>query len=90
MASDSSNNYDLYINPYSICSIMVSYTTALRGEPKDSDSDMSITEHEVNIFHAEQLTEDFLTQVNPEGQVRQDRFSITLNQFGFLTPHTFD
>jgi hypothetical protein len=67
----STSNYDLYINPYSICSIMVTYTVALRGEPKDAESDMPIVQHDVDIFHAEQLTEAFLTEINPEGQVRR-------------------
>ena len=64
--------YDLYIHPYSICSIMVMYTVALRGEPKDPDSKMPIVQHEVDIFHEEQLTEAFLTGINPEGQVHVD------------------
>jgi hypothetical protein len=68
----SSSNYDLYINPYSICSIMVVYTMALRGEPKDAESDMPTVLHDVDIFHTEQLTEAFLTEINPEGQVRED------------------
>ena len=67
----STSNYDLYINTYSICSIMVEYTIALRGEPKDAESDMPIVLHDVDLFRTEQLTEAFLTEINPEGQVRE-------------------
>jgi hypothetical protein len=57
---------------------MVTYTAALRGKPKDTNSEVSIVEHEVDIFHAEQLTEAFLTEINPEGQVRKDSLQSSL------------
>lgn len=86
------SSYDLYISPYSICSIMVEYTIALRGEPIDDKSEMSVIRHEVDIFHAEQLTEAFLTEINPEGQVCEYILSTSLIAFfqiGLLTGHTF-
>ena len=65
------SQYDLYISHHSICSIQVMYTVALWGEPKDAESAMSIAQHEVDISNAAQLTEAFLTEMNPEGQVRE-------------------
>ncbi|KIX03226.1 uncharacterized protein Z518_06778 [Rhinocladiella mackenziei CBS 650.93] len=59
----------LYHYDYSICSLMVRYTYALRGEPKDEASDIILTERHVDLFRSEQLTEDFLRNINPKGQV---------------------
>jgi hypothetical protein len=62
--------YVLYHHPYSICSIMVRYALALRGEPKAASDEMVVEERVVEIFKGEQLTEHFLCEVNPKGQVR--------------------
>jgi hypothetical protein len=64
-------SYILYYHPFSVCSIMVRYTYALRGPPKDSTSDMSVQEQMVDIFNDEQLSEHFLTAINPKGQVKR-------------------
>jgi hypothetical protein len=50
---------------------MVRYTLALRGEPVDAASEMTIEEREVDIFREAQLEENFLCEVNPKGQVRE-------------------
>jgi hypothetical protein len=63
-------SYTLYHHPYSICSIMVRYTLALRGSPKDPSSQINVTEKVVDIFHEAQLEEDFLLNINAKGQVR--------------------
>ena len=63
--------YTLLHNPFSICSLMVRYAIAVRGEPKDESSAMSITEQVVDLFHSEQLKEEYLCEVNPKGQVRE-------------------
>lgn len=62
-------HYGLYFNPYSICSLMVLYTMALRGETKDPESEMTVETLEVDIFHEKQLDEHFLCEINAEGQV---------------------
>ncbi|KAL3446404.1 hypothetical protein BJX65DRAFT_279528 [Aspergillus insuetus] len=59
----------LYHHPYSICSIMVRQTIAIRGEAIDADSEAHITEQVVEIFKEEQFSEHFLTEINPLGQV---------------------
>ena len=62
-------HYGLYFHPYSICSLMVLYTLALRGEAKDPESEMTVETQEVDIFHEKQLDEHFLCEINAEGQV---------------------
>jgi hypothetical protein len=62
-------HYGLYFNYYSICSLMVLYTLALRGEPKDPESEMIVDTYEVDIFHEAQLEEQFLCEINAKGQV---------------------
>lgn len=64
------NHHILYHNYFSICSIMVRYTAAIRGAPKDVESKILIEEQVVDIFHEEQLSEHFLCEINPLGQVR--------------------
>ncbi|TVY87385.1 hypothetical protein LAWI1_G005630 [Lachnellula willkommii] len=59
----------LYHHPYSICSIMVRYTLAIRGAPKEASTMMIVEEQEVDIFHGAQLEEQYLCEVNPKGQV---------------------
>ncbi|KAH8887055.1 hypothetical protein GQ53DRAFT_331629 [Thozetella sp. PMI_491] len=62
--------YTLYFYPYSIVSIMARYAIALRGPPKEGLSDLSINEQAVDIVvNLEQLSEDYLCNVNPKGQV---------------------
>ncbi|KAJ9608388.1 hypothetical protein H2200_007376 [Cladophialophora chaetospira] len=63
------SKFTLFYNPYSICSLQVLYTLALRGEPKDAESQMEVDPQIVDIFNMEQLSEEFLCEVNAEGQV---------------------
>lgn len=63
------NEYILYYNRYSICSLMALYTLRLRGPPRDARSEMVVSLKEVDIFREEQLTEHFLCEINAEGQV---------------------
>jgi hypothetical protein len=74
-----SDDYVLYYNPYSICSLMVRCTLALRGEPKDPTSAMSVETKVVDIFHEEQLSENFLCEINPEGQASHSHKSKDIN-----------
>lgn len=67
--STSDATHKLYHFTFSICSIMVRYTFALRGEPADPGNKMRLTEEEVNIMKGEQLTEHFLCDINPAGEV---------------------
>ncbi len=62
--------YTLYHNYFSICALMVRYSFAVRGEPRDAEAAMVIEEQGVDLFHEEQLDEHFLCDVNPKGQVR--------------------
>ena len=61
--------YILYHNYYSICSVMMRYLVRIKGEPKDAASKMNIEDKLINIFNEEQLSEEYLTQVNENGQV---------------------
>ena len=65
----------LYHYPYSICSIMVRQTIAIRGQAKDAESEIPINEKLLDIFKKEQLSEHFLCDVNPEGQVQRPSHS---------------
>ena len=62
-------SYTLYYNRFSICSIMVRWLVSIRGEPRDEASRMDITPKEIDIFNEEQLSEWYLCDVNPNGQV---------------------
>ncbi|KIY04204.1 uncharacterized protein Z520_00897 [Fonsecaea multimorphosa CBS 102226] len=72
MAQDGSSDpksYVLYYNPFSICSLMVLHTIETRGSAKDSASEMAIVPEVIDIFHEGQLSEHYLCDINPEGQV---------------------
>lgn len=62
-------NHILYYNKFSICSLMVRYCLAVRGQPQDLERQILVKEVEVDIVNQEQLTEDFLCNVNPAGEV---------------------
>ena len=61
--------YTLYHHPYSICSLMVRYTLAVKGAPHSPAEMMVVKEQEVDIFKGAQLDEHFLLEINPQGQV---------------------
>ena len=60
----------LYQFTYSICSIMVRYTYAIRGEAKDAHNEIRLIEEDINILKGDQLTEEYLCNVNIAGEVR--------------------
>jgi hypothetical protein len=64
------NQSILYHNAYSVCSITVRYTLALRGHPEDEASALNLREVSVDLFKGEHLTEEFLCDINKYGQVR--------------------
>jgi hypothetical protein len=72
-SNDQNTPYVLYHNTYSICSLMVRYTLAVRGTPHSPAAAMTVDEQMVDIFHEAQLDEDFLLNVNPKGQVSTQR-----------------
>jgi hypothetical protein len=89
MASTSELNgqdapYVLYHNLWSICSIMVRYTLAVKGAPHDSAAAMVVQEQEVDIFNGAQFAEKYLLEVNPKGQVRIPLQTFTLLPSGQL------
>lgn len=67
------NLHLLYHHPYSICSIMVRYAFACRGQLASGNSEIQIREEEVDIIHGQQLTEHFLCDVNVNGEVSSQR-----------------
>jgi glutathione S-transferase len=69
LRSDGQVSAILYHHPYSICSIMVRYTLAIRGAPKDASAAIVVEEQEVDIYHGAQLKEQYLCEVNSKGQV---------------------
>ncbi|OAL32032.1 hypothetical protein AYO22_00902 [Fonsecaea multimorphosa] len=78
MAQDGSSDpksYVLYYNPFSICSLMVLHTIETRGSAKDSASEMAIVPEVIDIFHEGQLSEHYLCDINPEGQVGYANFT---------------
>jgi len=85
------SGYTLYHNYYSICSIMIRYLLAVRGEPLDAASTMVVEEKAIDIFNEEQLAEDYLLHVNPRGQVpvlgNPAVFDFPLAQSAAITEH---
>lgn len=69
MASTSNNGYTLYHDPGSLCSIMARYTFALRGSPANEHAAMHVREQLCSLRASEQLTEHFLCDINPNGEV---------------------
>lgn len=61
--------YILYHDPVSICSVMVRYTLALRGKAKDEDASLHVQERLCSLKNRDHLTEEFLCDVNPKGEV---------------------
>ena len=61
--------HTLYHNIYSICSIMVRYSIAVRGEPKDQEHEIRIHEEQIDFQNKEQLTEHYLCDINAAGEV---------------------
>lgn len=60
-----SQEYTLHYDPFSICSIMARMTLAFcPGDPS-----RTFHQKHVNIYKNEQLSEPYLTTVNPKGQV---------------------
>ena len=71
---DSSNSqelYTLYHDYYSICSLQVRYTFALRGPSKDNASQIEMKEAELDLTTKGHLKEEYLCEINPAGQVRR-------------------
>lgn len=59
----------LYHDPVSICSIMARYTYAIRGEPAASIATVQVREEVCELRRGQQLTEHFLCDINPKGEV---------------------
>lgn len=66
------NQCILYHSAYSMCALMVRYTLALRGPPKDDTSTLNVREVSIDLFQGEHLTEEFLCEINKYGQVRKN------------------
>lgn len=61
------NHYLLFYNDYSICSIMVRFTlAACKQMPGEK---INVEEKPIDIHNGGQLTEYYLTEVNPFGTV---------------------
>ena len=62
--------HTLYHNLYSVCSLMVRYSFALRGSPKSPSQENEIRINEQSIaLTGEQLTEHYLCDINANGEV---------------------
>ena len=59
----------LYHHPFSVCSIMVRYTFALRGAPGNEASEIRLEERVCDILRGEQLSEHYLCDINANGEV---------------------
>jgi glutathione S-transferase len=60
--------YELYYNPFSICSLMVLYTLRLKGQPKSPADAVDPDERFIDIYAGEQMTESYLEK-HPKGTV---------------------
>jgi hypothetical protein len=54
---------------------MIRYLLRIRGDARDAASSMNVTEEMIDIFNEEQLSEKYLLEVNPNGQVRISFYS---------------
>ena len=63
-------NANLYYNHYSICALMTRLTYRYRGKPAAPERAIVVDEKDVNIFVGDQLSEHFLCDLNPKGEVR--------------------
>ena len=70
MDDGQASEYVLYYFRYSVCSLMVFYTLALRGKPKEAKDEINVQTRAVDLFHEEQFEENFLCNINNHGQVR--------------------
>ena len=61
--------YQLYYNPFSICSLFVLYTLELKGKPRSPSDSVDPERCFVDIYTNEQMSEAYLEK-NPKGQVR--------------------
>jgi hypothetical protein len=59
----------LYHFDYSICSLMARYSYVLRGTAIDPKDEIRIEEKSVHLGKGEQLTEHYLCDINPAGDV---------------------
>lgn len=74
----SSSGYVLYYHPYSVCSLMVLHTLALKRSAREPEDEITMQTKVIDIFNEEQLSEDFLCNINDHGQVRLQSQSHTL------------
>ena len=68
-ANATSAPYVLYYHPYSVCSLMVLYTMALKGSAISPENEINVETKIVDIFRQKQLDEDYLCDINKYGQV---------------------
>ncbi len=66
--ADEAPKYDLYYNPFSICSLMVLLTLRLKGTPRAPSDAVDPEERFINIYSGEQMTEKYLEK-HPKGTV---------------------
>ncbi|KAF3767945.1 hypothetical protein M406DRAFT_355772 [Cryphonectria parasitica EP155] len=70
-STDYSAPFTLYYGYYSVFSTMVRLTFALRGAPRPDRPEMTLHKQPISISPAEpeQLSEEYMTKINPKGQV---------------------
>lgn len=66
--SNKAPHYDLYYNPFSICSLQVLYTLRLKGNPKSAADAVDPKENFIDIYTGEQWSEEYL-EIHPRGTV---------------------
>ncbi|KIW30508.1 uncharacterized protein PV07_06250 [Cladophialophora immunda] len=64
----SASPYELYYNPFSICSLMVLYTLRVKGQPKTPADAVDPEERFIDIYTGEQMSEAYLEK-HPKGTV---------------------
>ena len=52
--------YELYYNPFSICSLMVLYTFQLKGQPKSPTDAVEPEKNFIDIYTGDQWSESYL------------------------------
>ncbi|KAH8812213.1 hypothetical protein F5884DRAFT_855513 [Xylogone sp. PMI_703] len=69
MSSEKAADYELHYNQFSICSTQTRLTLAMQKLSKTPEQAIPVKQTHVDIYKAEQLSENYLINVNPKGQV---------------------
>lgn len=86
MSSKQAADYELYYNRFSICSTQARLTLAMQKLSTTPEQAIDVKQTHVDIYTAEQLSENYLLNVNPKGQVSWSIFHLVVI-YSYLLPY---